>query len=56
MLYNLNVKDIPTEELWQRIQDLNDKTMRAPPHLRAQIYQVYQVMVAEYSQRPDRKG
>lgn len=56
MLPNVNYKDIPTEELWQKIQDLNEKTMRAPPHIRSQMMQVFNAMVAEYSQRPDRKG
>ena len=56
MLPDLNFKDIPTDELWQRIQDLNEKTMRAPPHIRSQMMRVFNAMVAEYSQRPDRKG
>ena len=56
MLPDLNFKDIPTEELWQRIQDLNEKTTQAPPHIRSQMMRVFNAMVAEYSQRPDRKG
>ena len=56
MLPDVNFKDIPTEELWQRIQDLNEKTTQAPPHIRSQMMRVFNAMVAEYSQRPDRKG
>jgi hypothetical protein len=56
MLPDLNFKDIPTEELWQRIQDLNEKTTQAPPHIRSQMMRVFNAMVAEYSSRPDRKG
>ena len=56
MLPNVNYKDVPTEELWQRIQDLNEKTMRAPPHIRSQMMTVFNEMVKEYSSRSDRKG
>ena len=56
MLPDVNFKDVPTELLWQRIQDLNAKTMRAPPHIRSQMMRVFNAMVAEYSSRPDRKG
>ena len=56
MLPDLNFKNIPTDELWQRIQDLNEKTTQAPPHIRPQMMRVFNAMVAEYSSRPDRKG
>jgi len=56
MLPNLNFKDIPTEELWQKIQDLNEKTMKAPAHIRPQMLRVFNAMMQEYSQRSDRKG
>ena len=56
MLPNLNFKDIPTDELWQRIQDLNAKTTQAPPHIRGQMMRVFNAMVQEYSSRSDRKG
>lgn len=53
-MFELNFKDVPTKELWERIQTVNEKTMQAPPHLRAQLYNLYQALMHEYSQRPDR--
>ena len=54
MLLDQNYKDIPTKELWEKIEEVNRKTMIAPPHLRPQLYNVYQVMMNEYVLREDK--
>ena len=53
-MFESNLKEVPTQELWRRIQDINTKTMQAPPHIRAQLYQVYLALTHEYGQRTDK--
>jgi len=53
-MFENNLNDIPTKELWDRILTLNEKTLSAPPHLRPQLYQQYLLLTNEYSQRSDK--
>jgi hypothetical protein len=53
-MFDLNLHDIPTPQLWERIQTLNERTLRAPPHLRSQLYDLYLQLSQEYTQRTDK--
>jgi hypothetical protein len=53
-MFETNLNNVPTAELWERIQTINEKSMMAPPHLRAQLYQQYLQLSQEYGQRTDK--
>lgn len=53
-MFDLNLKDIPTPELWQRIQTLNERTTHAPAHLRPQLYDLFLKLSQEYNERTDK--